>query len=291
MMKKIVIIGIAIVIIAALGYGVIRQKKRVAGATTPVAAEVTMPGATRAQNPPETIDEAQITSAGMVAIKKASEANQHCFIFFHDGNSEQTVEARRAFEAAVGKLGDGVQWTFVDRNDASEKYLIQKYQLKAAPMPLILVRAPNGAITGGFLSEKLKDLELREALATPCEQRCLKAMQDRKLVFLCIQNDVTKSNDAAMQGVNDFKADGRFTQFTEIVKMDPASAKEQSFLSKLKIDPKINEAATFFLAPPGVMVSRVAGATVKNDLLAALMKVSSSGCGTSGCGPKGCEPK
>jgi hypothetical protein len=116
-------------------------------------------------------------------------------------------------------------------------------------------------------------------------------MQDRKLVFLCIQNDVTKSNDAAMQGVNDFKADGRFTQFTEIVKMDPASAKEQSFLSKLKIDPKINEAATFFLAPPGVMVSRVAGATVKNDLLAALMKVSSSGCGTSGCGPKGCEPK
>ena len=62
-------------------------------------------------------------------------------------------------------------------------------------MPLVLAVAPNGAVTGGFPTTFEKQ-QLVDAIATPSTQKCLKALQDGKLVFLCVQNGETKSNDA-----------------------------------------------------------------------------------------------
>jgi len=98
-----------------------------------------------------------------------------------------------------------------------------------------------------------------------------------------------------MQGVRDFKADSRFAPATEIVMLDPADAAEAEFLNDLQLDPKNKEAATVFLAPPGVPIAIYEGATSKDELVATLHKASSAcgpgGCGPGGCGPGGCAPK
>lgn len=119
----------------------------------------------------------------------------------------------------------------------------------------------------------------------------MKQLQDNKLVFLCVQNGKTKSNDAAMQGVRDFKADARFASATEIVTLDPADPAETSFLADLKIDPKTEEAVTVFLAPPGSAIAEYKGATDKAELAATLQKASSGSCAGGSCGPGGCPPK
>ena len=54
----------------------------------------------------------------------------------------------------------------------------------------------------------------------------MKFLQDNRLVFLCVQNDATESNEAAMEGVNQFKADKRFAQATEILMLDPSDVSE-----------------------------------------------------------------
>ena len=118
----------------------------------------------------------------------------------------------------------------------------------------------------------------------------MKQLQDSKLVFVCVQNDKTKSNDAAMQGVRDFKADARFASATEIVMLDPADSAEASFLADLKIDPKTEEAMTVFLAPPGSAIAEYKGATDKAELAATLQKASSGCCAGGSCGPGGCPP-
>ena len=107
----------------------------------------------------------------------------------------------------------------------------------------------------------------------------MKQLQDSKLVFVCVQNDKTKSNDAAMQGVRDFKADARFASATEIVMLDPTDSAEASFLADMKIDPKTEEAMTVFLAPPGSAIAEYKGATDKAELVATLQKASSGLCG------------
>lgn len=227
---------------------------------------------------------------GMDAIKQAGEAGKYLFLFFSKTDNDQTLAMRKVFDKAMEKVADRAQWVAIDVADPSEKAVVAKFDIARAPMPLVLAMAPNGAITGGFPT-KFDEQQLLDAFATPCTEKALKQLQDGKLVFVCVQNDKTKSNDAAMQGIREFKADARFASATEIVMLDPADSAEASFLADLKIDPKTEEAVTAFLAPPGSAIAEYKGATDKAELVAAIQKANSSGCAGGSCGPGGCAPK
>ncbi len=223
---------------------------------------------------------------GFAAIQLASQANKYLFVFFYENDSEQTRTIRKTFKAAMNKIANDAQWVAVDRNSPSEKKIVQKFQVQTDPMPLVIALAPNGAVTGGFLGQEMNEEKLQDSLASPCMQKCLKALQERKLVFLCAQNKDTKFNVAAMRGVNSFKSDPQFAQFTEIITIDPADAAEKKFIKQLKIDSEPVEAITAFMAPPGMIIGKFEGATNKDMLLATLQRAMAS-CGPV-CGPRGC---
>lgn len=147
----------------------------------------------------------------------------------------------------------------------------------------------KGVFTGGF-STPFKEQDLLNAFASPSTEKCMKALQDGRLVFLCVQNGSTKSNAEALKGVKEFASDARYASATEIVMVDPSDSAEVSFLGDLKIDPSTTIAVTAFLAPPGVAIAEFEGETRKDDLVAVLQKAS-AGCGHGGCGPSGCAPK
>ena len=234
---------------------------------------------------------AEGSGKGMAAIKQAAEAGKYIFMFFSKTDDDQTLAMRKVFDKAMEKVADRAQWVAVSTTDSSERAIVAKFDLGRAPMPLVLAMAPNGAITGGF-PNKFEEQQLLDAFATPVTQKVMKQLQDNKLVFVCVQNDKTKSNEAAMQGVRDFKADARFASATEIVMLDPADSAEASFLADMKIDPKTEEAMTVFLAPPGSAIAEYKGATDKAELAATLQKASSGSCGPGdSCGPGGCPPK
>lgn len=225
---------------------------------------------------------------GMAAIKQAADAGKYLFVFFSKSEDEQTLAMREVFDAAMEKAADRAQSVAVNIADASEKAIVDKFDLSRAPMPLVLAIAPNGAITGGFPT-KFEEKQLLDAFATPGTEKVMKSLQDGKLVFVCIQNAKTKSNDAAMQGIRDFKADVRFASATVIVTLDPGDKKESSFLADLQVAPDTAEATTVFVAPPGTAITKIEGATNKDALVEVLSKAN-TGCGPGGCGPGGCCP-
>lgn len=225
----------------------------------------------------------QAPPSGMAALRRAADAGKHLFIFFYHNNSDETQSARKAFESSMAKMARAADWVALDRTAPSEKEVIEKFDIGTAPMPLILAIAPNGVVTAGFRAADLTEQKLQEAIASPAMQKCLKALQGRKLVLLCVQSAQTKRNERAMRGVQDFKADARYGQTTEIVMLDPTDAAEASFLGKLGVDPKTAEATTVFLAPPGATIATFKGATDRKTLAAALEKAAAA-CGT-GCGP------
>jgi len=235
-------------------------------------------------------DPVEGSGKGMAAIRQAADASKYLFAFFSKAEDDQTLAMRKVFQKAMEKVADRAQWVTVDTTDSSEKAIVAKFDLGRAPMPLVLAMAPNGAITGGFPT-KFEEQQLLDAFATPVTEKVMKQLQDNKLVFVCVQNDKTKSNGAAMQGVRDFKADARFASATEIVTLDPADSAEASFLADMKIDPSTEEAMTVFLAPPGSAIAEYKGATDKAELAAALQKASSGSCAGGSCGPGGCPPK
>ena len=145
-------------------------------------------------------------------------------------------------------------------------------------------------MTGGFPTN-FAEKDLLDAFASPCTAQCMKYLQENKLVLLCVQNDRTKSNDAALQAARDFKADARFSEASEIVILDPADKAEAKFLSDLKINPSTPEAVTAFLAPPGTAIALFEGPVTKDALVNTLQAAMSSPCAGGSCGPGGCAPK
>jgi hypothetical protein len=232
--------------------------------------------------------EPQTSGGGMAAMQKAAEAKKYLFALFRKEEDSQTSAMRAVLEDVMKEVADRATSVEVDVTVASERAIVEKFDLDRAPMPLILAIAPNGAITGGFPTEVDKQ-RLLDAFASSGTENCMKHLQENKLVFLCVQNANTKSNDEALKGVRDFKADARFAHATEIVMLDPTDAAEAGFLKDLRIDPETETAVTVFLAPPGQPVAMYEGATSKDELVATLQRASSA-CGPGGCGPGGCGP-
>jgi hypothetical protein len=220
---------------------------------------------------------------GAAAMRQAAESKQYLFAFIYEENNDATKAARKTFDAGVAKISPAAKSVAVDRSDPTEKDMVEQFKLEGAPMPLVLAIAPNGAVTAGIKATDLTEARLAGAVVGPGMQQCLKGLQDRKLTFVCLQNTSTKANDGAMKGVNEFKADPQFADAVEVVKVDPSDPKEAKFLAQLKADPKAKTASTTFLAPPGMIVAQVEGATSKSALEASLKKAMASCTPGSGC--------
>jgi hypothetical protein len=221
-------------------------------------------------------------SPAAAAIEQAARAEKYIFLFFFRAEDEPTQAARQTFDAAMTKFADRATSAVVNITDPQERALVAKYQLNRSPMPLVLALAPTGAVTRSFPG-KFVEAQLETAFVSPGMQKCLKALQGRKVAFLCVQNGTTQHNVEAMQGVREFAADPQYAKTTEIITIDPTDAAEEGLLKQFKVDPKTEEAVTVFLAPPGTTVATYTGET-KKDVLMAAAKTAAKGCDPkSGC--------
>jgi hypothetical protein len=278
-MRKIIGAVSVIVLVGLAGAIAATQSGMAASAKRPAVTPTTMPSSTR---PAEGRENAGATNA----MRRAADAKKHLFVFIYEKDNEQMRAGRKTFDSAVRRLVDAVQWTTVNRTARSEQEFVAKYGLKSAPMPAVLVFTPNGAIAGGFVGARLTETQLVDSLVSPAKQACLKGLQDRRLVFLCVRSGTEKNDEVAIKGVNEFKADTRFSSTTEIVRVNRSDSAELKFLAQLEIDPKVDQATTVFLAPPGALIGKYVGATDKAKLVAALEAASSGGCsGKVGCCP------
>ncbi|MFC1597166.1 hypothetical protein ACFL5Q_04400 [Planctomycetota bacterium] len=280
-MKNLVVFAVA----AVMGTACIVA---IAGCNSSTSAEADVQEPARAVTDETQSPEPQKAGGGMAAMQKAAHAKKYLFALFRKEEGPQTSAMRAVLEEVMEEVADKADSVEVNVTASSERAIVDKFGLDRAPMPIILAIAPNGAVTGGFPTEVEKQ-KLLDAFASPGTEKCMKQLQDNKLVFLCVQSGDTKSNDEALKGVREFKADTRFAQATEIVMLDPTDTAEAGFLKDLQIDPKTETAVTVFLAPPGMPVAIYEGATNKDELVATLQKASSA-CGPGGCGPGGCSP-
>ena len=240
----------------------------------------------RAQQP-----DPQTTSKGMAAIQHAAAADKYLFVFLWKEKSQQTDAMWNAFQPAMNKVADRAESVAINVSDPADKAMVAKFGLDRSPLPLVLALAPNGAITKGF-PLKFDEKQLSQAFVSTAMARCLKALQARKLVLLCVQRRSPQVQQVSLQqGVADFAADAQFAGATEVVAVDPADPAEASFLQDLQVDPRTAGQTTVFLAPPGSVVAKFNGPVTKAQLVAKLRAAQSDPCAGGKCGPGGCGPK
>ncbi len=201
---------------------------------------------------------------------------QYQFLFFHKDQNLQTQSLFAVFQGAMQKAGARAVPRVVRIDDPAEAALVKQLGVDRAPMPMVMAIAPNGAIMGGFPG-KFDENQILGAFGTPAQEKSLKAFQENKMVFLCVQNERTKQNEESVRGVYEFKKDPQFDRHTEVVFVNPDDPTEARFLQQLAIDPKTDTALAAFMTPPGVVLGLFPGPTDKNVLVQHLT--------LGGCGP------
>jgi len=227
--------------------------------------------------------------SSIIATHEAENENRYIFIFFYKDQSEKTVRLEKIFDQAMQGLSAQAKSIKVNINEPSQQSVVEKFNLKRSPMPLVIVLAPNGAVTGGFYA--FDEALLTDAITSVGAAKCLRALQDRKLVILCLQNAHTSNNESVLKEIKDFKEDARFANATEIVVIDPLNPEEQKFLGQFSIDAQSKEAITLLISPPAEVIGTYDGSVTKDQLITDLQKATSGCCGPGGCPGGKCGPK
>ena len=232
-----------------------------------------------------------VASRATTALDTAAKNNKYLFIFFWRDDTQQSRVMRGVFQSAMAKMTDTADSVEVQTADAAEKQLVARYDVSRSPMPMVLAIAPNGAITKG-LPTRFDENQLRQALVSPCTAECMKALQDRKLVLLCIERPSPQVQQVSLQkGVEEFTTDKQYAESSKVVVLNSSDPAEGAFLKDLRVDPKSAPRITVLLAPPGSVVGTFAGEVTKAELVAKLKAAQSSCCPGGNCGPGGCGPK
>lgn len=114
-------------------------------------------------------------------LDQAAASGTFTFVVFHrdGGDAGRTLTQQVAAEVQSHAEKATVATARVD--DPAEKALVEKFGIARAPMPMVVVVAPNGAVTGLF-PRAIKAEQVASAIVPPTMMKCMKALQDQKLV-------------------------------------------------------------------------------------------------------------
>lgn len=233
------------------------------------------------------ISAASVAVANTESLKEvARKQNKHLFaLFFRTGDTDG-AKMKGVFAEAKRKLGRRALFSVASVSNPSEANFVRKYGIARAPLPLTLVFAPNGAIVKSFAGKVVSQSDLAGAFASPALAEVLGAMQDRKLVLLCIQGKRTRHNSESLGAARAAAQDEKARDSITVVRAAPDDGHSSDLLKQLSVSSKMQEATIFILVPPSTMAGKVEGATTKDALWKTIV-TSVSSCST-GCGPSGC---
>lgn len=224
-------------------------------------------------------------------IAQAGAAGKFSLVIVSDASNKEfdapTKEMRQAADNFAAEKTGKIEVIALDRTAKEAQPLVEKFALNRAPLPLLLVFAPNGAVTGGF-PQRVRAEQLESALVSPATMQMMQKLQSGKLVFLNVRGKQTAGNAEADAGIREFAAAAGITP--EQVTIDPADKDEEKMLAQLQLEPGVKQAVTLLLAPPGNLLGRFDGPVTGPQIFAAIQKARRSSCSDARCADVNCTP-
>lgn len=208
----------------------------------------------------------QPLSKGQQILARAAAEQKYVFLVFHKDSGAATKAMGQVIQRELQSQADRATYAFVNVSDPSEKPLVERFDVSRAPMPLAVSVAPNGAMTS-VTPQKITAEQVQEAFVTRGMAHCMKAMQENKLLFVCVQR--TK-DPVVPPGVHAFCEDAEFAQRSAVMVVQKDDVQEAEFLEQLEIDPASKGTTTVLLAPPSVLVGKFSYQATKDEIAAAL---------------------
>jgi len=220
------------------------------------------------------------------AMERAFKGGKHAFILFYRPAESEDRKMADTLTRAEANLRARAMFVQVDISSRVESRLIDKYRVRQAPLPLTLVMAPNGAIVQAF-TKPVDEKTLAGAFVSPKVADLFKALQEKRLVTLCLQGGATKHNGESRRAAQQLVGDPKLKGQAVLIMADPH--RETDLMKRCGIKGTLRESTIAIILPPGRLMVQVSGATTKDALMAKLVAALAS-CG-AGCSPGGCAPR
>lgn len=225
-------------------------------------------------------------------LQQAATENKHLVVLAWSRNDDTTQKLKAMMEEARVSLDSKALFYAFNTDDTANKDFVAKYRLAAAPLPLILVFAPNGVVVGAFSRKVVDEKMLTDSFASPKLASVLKLLQEGNTVLLCVQTATTAHNAESLKAAQAAAADDRAKGKVQIVELDPTEGTSTDLVAALKLPPALEDATIRIIVPPGTVAGEVKGATTQAAVSAAIAKAlatPSGGCSGGSCGAGGCK--
>ncbi len=203
-------------------------------------------------------------------LENSAREGKYTFVVFTKGDTAATRAMVQTVKTGVASR-PATTFAVADVGAASERELVAKYGLARAPMPVTVAVAPNGAVTGIF-PKAVNEEQLSASMVPPTMMRCMKSLQDKKLVFVCLTHDSADKAETP-SGVSLLSLDPQFASRVELVSMKVDDPAESRFVEQMKVDPSaVAGPYAVLIAPPGVLVGHFGDKSTPQEIAAAIHK-------------------
>ena len=232
------------------------------------------------QNAMAVSNESAMTAAK--AIESAQASQQYLLLLFYDRTDDSYQQMEDIITDFQHSSSENIQVYKALTTDLKNADIVKKYGINRAPLPIILVFAPNGAVTGGF-PQKVTEEQLTESIVPELIMNIFKSVQANKVALVLFKNNKTTFNNEVTIAANDFSKDKRLNGFVDIIQQNPQESEIKDFLTQCKLDNNIKEATAVLIVPPGKIGGVYSGNITKDTIIAGLAACTAgSGC----CPPK-----
>jgi hypothetical protein len=152
---------------------------------------------------------------------------------------------------------------------------------------MLLVIAPNGAVTGGSPKTVTTEQLNKNVSVSELMMKVIKSLQEQKVALVALQNPFTKFSAESWAGVNEFANDPQYKQLVTAIKADPSASGSQEFIKQCQLIAPLTQATVVVLLPPGKIGKIFSGAISKTDILSALQACAAG----SSCAPGACSDR
>lgn len=230
--------------------------------------------------PLASIAEINIDTPAWQKVKALGKKNSYTFLFFGDTKTEEGEKMHATLEGITQELiNKKVDIVEVTPNDPKEGKLINLFKIQESPVVLII--APNGAVTGYF-SKTVDKKALVESLISLKETEIIKSLQEGRVVFLCFYRD-KEPDFAAIKTKLKAVADN-FKGAVNVIYASSGDKKEEKLREKFEMSS--GTTTVIIIIPPGRAVAKLEGSDITK---ANLMRAIYAACGAGGCSPSGCK--
>lgn len=205
------------------------------------------------------------------------------FVVLTDAAAEGLDGARAVARAAQQRV-PGSAVVELDRSDPTQRAAVAKYRVAGAPVPLILVIAPNGTAVGAARPAAKGAVERVVGLVpSPSKAEYLRILNERKVAIVVFSRKTMKEQSALFEHISELNRTPLLKLRFVLVDID--DPREKTWIAQWKLDPgKLKRPFLVFVDPKGRILGNLTGAPSAAEILAmSNKKVKGCGCGNPNC--------